>query len=508
MKTIEPPVRTQRDVKDDVTFQEAMAAHLRQSPWVFVSALAHAAVLLLLWALAPPRQPLPAQLQVTLQDIETVEVVQPREPEEPDVEPEPEPVVTPLTDAVVTDDTPEAEASSDFDSAATDAESAQLSDQWNTAVGLLGGTAGPYSKRGNGGEGGPGGRRSPVSVQRGLQWLAAHQDPDGRWDADGFMKHDDPQQPPCDGPGNPVHDVGCTALALLAFLGENNTTKSGPYRDVVRRGVGWLRRQQDMDTGLFGARLSHDYIYDHAIAAYAMCEAYGLSRSKLLEKHAQRGLDRLEAHRNAYGVWRYQPRDQDNDISVTAWAVMAYEAGRFFGLQVNRAALDNAEAFLDQVSDASGRHGYRAAGEASSRKPGDHGVRFPAAKTAALTGVGLFCRFFLGQDPAERPVMKAAARLLAASPPQWDEEGGAVDHYGWYYGTYALFQMGGPQWRTWRRAVEAAVPANQHQDQGAPNLYGSWDPCGPWGEDGGRVYSTAILTLTMQASYRYTPLIR
>ena len=33
-------------------------------------------------------------------------------------------------------------------------------------------------------------------------------------------------------------------------------------------------------------------------------------------------------------------------------------------------------------------------------------------------------------------------------------------------------------------------------------------PAGAWGEDGGRVYSTAILTLTMQANYRYTPLVR
>ena len=33
---------------------------------------------------------------------------------------------------------------------------------------------------------------------------------------------------------------------------------------------------------------------------------------------------------------------------------------------------------------------------------------------------------------------------------------------------------------------------------------GSWDPVGVWGEDGGRVYATATLVLTLEAYYRYT----
>ena len=35
------------------------------------------------------------------------------------------------------------------------------------------------------------------------------------------------------------------------------------------------------------------------------------------------------------------------------------------------------------------------------------------------------------------------------------------------------------------------------------NEHGSWDSVDAWGEDGGRVYSTAILALTLQAHYRY-----
>jgi hypothetical protein len=50
------------------------------------------------------------------------------------------------------------------------------------------------------------------------------------------MKHD-VEGVPCDGAGATTHDVGVTGLALLAFLGDGNTMRSGPYRDVVKRGV-------------------------------------------------------------------------------------------------------------------------------------------------------------------------------------------------------------------------------------------------------------------------------
>ena len=90
------------------------------------------------------------------------------------------------------------------------------------------------------------------------------------------MKHDTKGKA-CDGGGVAHHDVGVTGLALLAFLGEGSTMRGGKYRDNVRRGVKWLISQQGED-GLFGTNATGDYIYDHAIAALAMCEAYGLSR--------------------------------------------------------------------------------------------------------------------------------------------------------------------------------------------------------------------------------------
>ena len=78
-----------------------------------------------------------------------------------------------------------------------------------------------------------------------------------------------------------------------------------------------------------------------------MVEAFGLSDSKLLRKYAQRGLNYLEAHRNPYLVWRYQPRDNDNDLSVSSWCLKAYRSATDFKLEANQqvmkiAAMGNA----------------------------------------------------------------------------------------------------------------------------------------------------------------------
>jgi hypothetical protein len=455
----------------------------------------------------PPKKEEKVVNKVEMTQQEETKVEEPPPPPPPETKPE---EVT--DDVVVTENTvTEQQNEQAFDNTPSDStskESAFDSDQWNSAVGLGGGAGGRYGGRGGGGKKGGGGKSYAENIDAGLQWLKNHQDEDGKWDCDNFMKHDDPSSDICDGPGNAVHDVGVTGLALLAYLGDGNTMRAGAYKDQVKKGVLWLREQQDPQTGLFGTAASHDFIYDHAIAAYAMCEAFGLSNYTLLKPTAQKGILYLEAHRNPYSVWRYQPRDNDNDTSVTGWAIMAYESGEFFGLTINKEALKLCGVWLDQVSDPSGVHGYSKQGEPSSRKPGDHGTKFPVEKGAAMTAVGLFCRFFMNQDPKEKPVMKAAADRLLERPPLWDEKAGTIDHYYWYYATYALFQMGGKHWTDWQKKLEVAVVKNQHKDKGKKNLYGSWDPKCAWGEDGGRVYSTATLVLTLEAYYRYSKLVR
>lgn len=489
---------------NDPSFQELMGDQIKHAPWLFLSILVHLIAFLIFW-LIPAERTLLVEKKI---EMAKQQEVQPPEEEPP---PPPEPEKEEVEEVVLQDnEVTEVEevVTENFEVSDTDTkESAFDSNAWNSALGLGGGAGGlTGGRRGGRGGLGRGGRATAQAIEDGLKWLKDHQDEDGKWDSDGFMKHDI-EGIPCDGPGNPVHDVGLTGLALLAFLGDGNTLVSGPYRDVVKKGVNWLRQQQNPETGLFGMASSHDYIYSHMLASYAMVEAYGLSDSKLLRPIAQKAINYLESHRNPYKVWRYQPRDNDNDTSVTGWGVMVYKSGQDFGLEVSSQAMKMIEAWFDEVTDPlTGRAGYSKRGEPSSRHVGDHQTRFPVDKGEALTAVALMGRFFLGQNPANTPVMNAAADTLLKKLPTYNEKDGSIDYYYWYYGTYALYQYGKSHWTTWERALTSAVVRNQRKDG---NFLGSWDPQNDvWGEDGGRVYATALNVLTLEAYYRYSKLIR
>ncbi|MGE3173981.1 MAG: hypothetical protein AB7O97_15250 [Planctomycetota bacterium] len=495
-----PPLRTDRESED---FHALMAAQLRSAPWLLLSAALHAALLVALWLLLPAEARPEQRVAVTFAAA----------PEPPPLPPEPPPLPPPVPqeptdlqfvelDPVEVDAVSELDSLEAFTPLPSSVESAFDSNMHNTAIGIAGGAAGP-------GGGGPHGRRRggggafQPQVRAALDWLVRHQDEDGRWDCDGFMKHDR-DGAACDGAGSAVHDVGVTGLALLAFLGEGTTLRQGEYREPLRKGVQWLLDQQD-DSGRFGGAAASDFVYDHAIAAYAIGEACGLSEYRVLRAPAERAYAYLAAHRNPYGAWRYQPRDGDSDTSVTGWCTLALASGKSLGLTVDDAAVRSGMAFLESCTDAQGRTGYTSPGELSSRRPGDHGARFPPERGEALTAVALFCRWFTGQDPREVPAMQHGIELLQRRPPVHDPAAGSVDHYYWYYGTYAMYQAGGKPWREWSKKLGPAVVATQRTDG---NFAGSWDPAGVWGEDGGRVYSTAILALTLQVHYRYGRLVR
>jgi hypothetical protein len=192
-------------------------------------------------------------------------------------------------------------------------------------------------------------------------------------------------------------------------------------------------------------------------------------------------------------VWRYQPRDNDNDTSVTTWAVTAIASAKFFGLEVNPTSLKLAATYYDQVTSPDGRIGYTKRGELSSRKPGDHAKRFPVQHAETLTAAGTFGRLAMGKTLASTPMLELSANVLAAKPASWAK--GHVDSIYWFFGAYAAQQLGGECWDVWRRALGTLV---EHQRQGG-NADGSWDPVGVWDEDGGRVATTALYALALEA---------
>ncbi len=167
----------------------------------------------------------------------------------------------------------------------------------NSMIGLGGNKGGRFG-HGRGGDedlttGGRVGTKKNAhdAVEDALKWLAAHQSPDGAWEAEGFRRWCDGKPASGEGPdgaGKATYDVGVTGFSLLAFLGAGYTNRSeGPFGKVVSNGLKYLRNVQDAE-GCFGARASGHYVYNHAIASLAMVEAYGMTGSSIYRSPRRR----------------------------------------------------------------------------------------------------------------------------------------------------------------------------------------------------------------------------
>ncbi len=342
-----------------------------------------------------------------------------------------------------------------------------------------------------------GSHKSQNAVELALQWLERHQDNDGKWDQDGFNSHCDKEKgSACEGNGVGTYDVGVTGLALLAFLGSGHTHTAGKYKETVKKGIDWLLRQQ-VKNGIFKTMKGDtSWAYEHAIATWALCEAYGMTGDNNLKEPCQRAVNHIHKHQNTGFGWRYEPRSGMNDTSVTGWMVHALRTAKIVGLDVKSDALKGATTWLDRATNKDGRTGYM--------RPGDsgaiiRGVNDKFEKQPAMTAVALSCRLFLGQPPTDEKVRKGAAVLLN-SLPDWGKR--KTDLYYWFWGTSAAFHYGGDLWKQWNRAVREILVEKQLSEGCAR---GSWDPVGKWGMVGGRVYSTALCCLMLEVYYRYMP---
>ncbi|MCB9831318.1 MAG: terpene cyclase/mutase family protein [Planctomycetes bacterium] len=156
-----------------------------------------------------------------------------------------------------------------------------------------------------------------------LRWLADHQAPDGRWDADGFMETDDPDfANASDGPGASDQDLGVTSLALLAFLAHGNSHKAGSFKTTVKKGLLWLRDHQDED-GRFESPAAGDDLRRQALATLTINEAFALTASPLFKPCAERATERLRLALDADGGLAATRPGEASEIEATLWALLA-----------------------------------------------------------------------------------------------------------------------------------------------------------------------------------------
>ncbi len=509
------------------SFDEQLYTALRQSPWWMISIAIHVAVFAVA-GLLTSEPPLPAA--APRHAVQVVNPLEEQEPDEPWKEPENDP--RPLEERVMPepkiqeadlDDMNRVDQDLPYDDGALGNEGLANADfngpAHNGLIGLGGGAGGMFgdgrgSSRNTDGGGGGGSMRQ--AVEDALRWLAAHQSPNGGWEAAGFHRWCD-LKPADDGPdglGGALYDPGVTGLATLAFLGAGYTHRGQhPFAKTVGRALRYLRNIQDAE-GCFGPRTSQHAIYNHACAALAMVEAYGMTESRVLRPSAQKALDFIALARNPYFAWRYGVRPGDNDTSVTGWMMMALKSAKLINassaargnaalLAIDEEAFDGIRSWIEKMTDPdSGRVGYIQRGSPPAR-PQAMVDRFPSDRSESMTAAGVLARVFIGEDPRRSEAVQKGAELCRRLPPTWNETDGSIDMYYWYYGTLAMYQVGGAAWKDWNAAMKSGIADHQRRDTDYCLYKGSWDPIGPWGADGGRVYSTALMAMCLQVYYRY-----
>ncbi|HEV3164190.1 MAG TPA: prenyltransferase/squalene oxidase repeat-containing protein [Isosphaeraceae bacterium] len=339
---------------------------------------------------------------------------------------------------------------------------------------------------------------SEQAVERALDWLARHQDDDGRWNGgsaknpvpglveecrDSFTAHCPPDEI-CQGECSYAEaDTALTGLALLAYLGAGYTHTEGKYTATVGRGLRYLLLQQKSDGDLRGPSRAVG-LYCHAMATLALSEAYAMTGDERLRGPVERSVDFLVKSQATDGMsWRYAPRESVGDTSILGWVVLVLRSAKAVGISFPDQVQSGALAWLQRVS------GGRAGGLA----------RYQPFKnvTETMTAEAWVCRQLLGHGRPGPASTEAAEFLLAHGPHR-----GPFNLYYWYYGTLAMYQGGGSAWTRWNDQVRDQLVRRQCSG-GHPA--GSWDPDddGTYGARGGRIYSTALATLTLEVYYRY-----
>ncbi len=340
--------------------------------------------------------------------------------------------------------------------------------------------------------GGRYGGQAEKAVLKGLAWLKTVQTENGSWGGSTSKSMTAKQE-----------RARLTGLALLCYLAHGETSQSELYGETVLRAVHYLLDEQDSKKGSFVPFSktvgSHDDIgvYGHAIATYALCEAYGMTRMPLLKEPVEKAVKLIIAGQQEAGGWdhRYQ-HEKWSDLSVGGWQVQALRAAQAADVQVDGIvqALENSVQFVQGMHAGEGKFYYRL------------GNKTPNGDLDYMSGVAVLCMQLAGSNQVQE-VKYGLEYLRDVECSDWEEGWEKTGKnksfniaYEWYYTTQAIFQKGGSKWNHWNNKF---APMLIEAQDGS----GAWKPPGESDEDVSKdiIYTTSFCTLSLQVYYRILP---
>lgn len=308
-----------------------------------------------------------------------------------------------------------------------------------------------------------------TAVNRGLQWLAQQQSPDGSFGGGRFGKN-----------------VAVTALAGIALMGDGHLPGRGEYGENVRKAIDFVLASST-ETGLIAADTTNGPMYGHGFATLFLGEVYGMTQGGSDTKLSQRVHQALvkacrliERTQNEEGGWRYNPVPYDADVSVTICEIMALRSARNAGIEVPKQTIDKAVEYVRKCQNPDGGFKYQA-------EAGMSAWPRSAAGVASLFYAGIY------QDQA---LTKGVDYLLRNAMPDSINRAETHYFYGQYYTVQSMYLAGGDAWaQSWPKIRDELIKRQ--------NSAGSWsDP------SVGPVYGTSMALIVLQMPKRYLPIFQ
>jgi len=339
-------------------------------------------------------------------------------------------------------------------------------------------------------------------VNRGLAWLAKHQDAKGSWSEKIGFKLNTNYNVTKEHGGH----VGVTALALMSFMAGGHVPGRGKYGEVLRNGVDYVLSCVK-ENGFIqdnGTRM-----YSHAFASLFLAEIYGMTRRRDVRDALQRATTLIVDSQNAEGGWRYQLFARESDMSITVCQVMALRAARNVGITVPASTIRRAENYVNRSAIRPGSHihgpMYHYNSHMIRNESGGfmYQLRGGSRATFPLTAAGVTTLYSAGNYDSELipPALDYLERLLhdfnSMFGPGGEYDGHYFFYYGHYYAVQAFFVAGGAAWNRYFTAVTRQLLDNQSST-------GEWAcEVGP-----GNAFGTAVATLILQIPYQYLPIFQ
>lgn len=295
-------------------------------------------------------------------------------------------------------------------------------------------------------------------------WLCATQEPDGSWSTTRWG-------------GRPQFEVALTGLSLMALLQGDRTDPR--IQASVDKAVNYLMACQD-EQGRLGPVLDAE-LYNQGIATLALARAYQFRRTDVLRGVLDRALGRIQDRQHGDGGWGYEnTADTAANLSITLWQVEALRLAGQLGWDSAASRAGRGLKWMTLMVAGNGSFGYRQQGDATGTNQ-------------TLTAMGAMSLIEGAPAALLNPAVSRSVRqevIRVASAPGPD-----MDYYRRYFLTAALKKMGEDTAAQRLSFIRRQLATRQVV---AGSEQGSWPADDQWSAAGGRVYATAMASLSLR----------